>query len=125
MKKSLYALLIAVFFFHAPITLAEELSCKELQEITDTLDQLADLMAKLDPGDMRDDEADKVLGDLSQGLKEMAEQEESDGLSDAADLMLNAWNTEGPWTEDQLSDFKLGLDSAVMNISRIHHEECK
>jgi hypothetical protein len=127
MPKKLSMAFMGLLLAFAPFaTYSELLPCSDLKEIVEALDDLADIMEEVEPGDIpAESESDMSLGDLSSALKQIAKAEENDGLRDAANLMYSVWDTEGAWTEQQLSKFKMGLDSAVMNIERIHYNECE
>lgn len=104
---------------------AERMSCDELKAVTDALDYFADALTEADVTDIRgDNEADEALGEVTKGMEILAASEDHDALRKASSEMTRVWNTDGPWTAEQLSDFKMALDSAIMNMDRIHYSEC-
>ena len=117
--------LIALSLGSAPAMADDRLSCEELGALVEILDYVADEVQDVDASDVRGDgEFDDAVLALSEGLEALAVIEDDDGLDRAASAMLEVWDTDGPWTDDQLDDFKLSLDSAVMSVDRLHYRDC-
>ncbi len=122
--RSILTVFAVALLFVSPAK-AEELSCADLKILTEMLDLVADALSDTDASEIATDkEFDKAMEKISIALKEVAAEEDSDALQDAADEMYAIWQTEGAWTEDQFSDFRMAFDSSVMSVERIHDKEC-
>ncbi len=125
MRSAFFAGTLVFALGVAPAFADDRLSCEELDGLVEVLDYVADEIQDVDAEDVRGDGAfDDAVLELGEALEDLAVIEDDDGLDRAASAMLDVWDTDGPWTDAQLDDFKLSLDSAVMSVDRLHYRDC-
>jgi len=126
MKKITTFILMLVLYNPFFVMAEEELSCEDLSELAEVLDEVADVLSETEVSDIRGDQSfDRQLGELIEALQTVAEIEENDGLSDNVDAMERVWDTEGEWTKSEWNELRRALDSVINSFGRIHYRDCK
>jgi|GEM_PF-2175350 len=126
MKKILLAFMLLGLFLSSPVVAAEELSCEDLNDLSEVLDEVADVLNEAEVGDIRGDrDFDNKLGELIQALQMVARVEDNDRLSDNIDAMNDIWDTEGEWTREEWNDLRTALDGTINSFERIYYKDCE
>lgn len=116
MKKIISVIALTLFMSFSSYG-AEKVSCEDLTEVADALDELG--AAFKETATIREgDEIDKILGEVVDVITEIAELENESSLLDSADSLVSAYN-------DMDSErFSLSIDSVTANLDRLYRRDC-
>jgi len=102
-----------------------ELSCQDLQELADVLDDVVDVLNKTEVDAIRNDRVfDQRLGELIDALIALADIEENGRLSNNVEEMAEIWDAEGAWKRSEWNNFRRALDGAINSFERIRYKDC-
>jgi len=120
MKMRIVVTALCLFLFQSiPIQSAEELSCEELGEISDTLSELTDLITDISDKVEEGSDIDKALGMMIKELQKVAKAEDSERLSTAIKALHEAWKDEdGQWEQ-----FPAAMAITTYEFDRIYYNE--
>ncbi len=122
--KKIALLFVSLFFssllFTAPLA-AEELSCEDLGEVMKGMEMIATALEGA--SDISDEDSDE-LGEVITALKIIALVEESSNLTRAVREMDRIWHDDTVSWEDDLPNFRMAMDSVIMNVERIIDRDC-
>lgn len=119
--KTIIYILSLVFFLSLPcftVGAAEKISCDDLSEITDNLDEVASAFREV--GEIEEgDELDKALGEVIDAVIQIAEIENEESLSDSVSSLIDAYN------DMDSQKFGLSIDSVIANLGRLYKRDCE
>ena len=125
LMKKLIMMLVILLGFGFSNVIAEELSCDELKEVAEVLDDVADVLSEISASDIKgNQDFDQKLGKLLKLLEKIGEAEDSKELQDNTEEVHAQWDVDGEWTEDEWAEFKRTFDSVINSFERIHNREC-
>jgi hypothetical protein len=109
------------FTIHTSV-FAAELDCEDLSEVMKGMEMIATFLHN--SNDLSDEDSDK-LGELIAALQVIAKTENYENLTHAVNEMDRIWHDDTtPW-EDDLPNFRMAMDSVIMNVERLHDRDCK
>ena len=98
---------------------ASPVSCEDLTDMADVLDEVAEAVASLD-GDIEvDGYLDNQLGELTAEIMNIANIEGDSGLSRNANRMARAWENE------DADSFVDALDNVIDAMDRLYYRDCE
>ena len=117
-----FILVVSVLLFCAfpcvTVTAQEKLSCEELTEIANDLDEIA--VAFEDAGDIEEGDAvDEALGELVDALIALSDIENDSAMNRAVDNLIEAYNN---FDGDGFAD---SLDNVILNLDRLNRRDCR
>jgi len=116
MKKKYLTLIFMGLF--ACIPSYARLSCNELDEVAETLDDFADDFQRLRDRDI-DHSVDRALAELVDALHEVAHAEN--------DSRLTAWtrDLEIAWEDREREDFEESIDDIIDRLDDLYDRDCR
>mgnify|MGYP001030502613 CR=1 FL=1 len=110
-------LFLVLLLFGAGAAAQNPPACDDLMEIADALEDLAVALDE-DVQILEDSEADRVLGELTDALYDLAEVEDDAVLQSRADELALAWEAM------DLDGFQASLDDTIARLDGIHRRDC-
>ena len=116
MKRFILILLFAGMFVSVPVQ--ARLSCSELDELAEILDDLAGDLQSLDSFGVNS-EVDLALKELTDALKMIAHEEQ--------DKRLGTWiqGMEIAWEDMERDDFEESLDDIIERLDDLYDRDCE
>ena len=114
--KLLYIFLLILGFAFTQSSYAR-LTCNELDELAEILDELAEDFDSMSARRI-DDEVDEALAELTDALKDVAYEEK--------DRRLTAWinDLEIAWEDMEKDDFVESLDDIIERLDELYDRDC-
>ena len=98
---------------------AQEVSCDDLTDMADVLDEVADIFANGLDGVEEDGYVDTQLAELTAAVTEVAAAEGDRGLS------RNAGRMRAAWQEMDADGFQDALDNVIGAVDRLYYRDCE
>lgn len=115
MKYGFYGLCLGALLFSA--NASAELSCVDLEDVADALDDVADELAEM--RSVREDgRVDRDLADITEALTYIADEEEDRRMDNAVSAMIEGWE------EYDLGLFEEGLEDVIDRLDDLYDRDC-
>ncbi len=120
MKRICYVFCFAVIFIFTclPVSAVEGMSCQDLTEIANAVDDIGIAFSQLD-NIQEGGEFDQALGDLVEALLIIASLENETSLTRSVTSMKNAYNNMNA------DKFTTSLDRVSLNLDKLYNRDCK